>query len=103
MASALEGNSGAGAVVVLLVVLELLELLAELLVALELLVELLALELELVLELELELVLEDELELAFGEYANVTTLEAVAPLPPQVALTVKVPLVHAAFPPGWEV
>jgi hypothetical protein len=100
MARALEGNSGAGVVVVVLVVLE---LLVELLLALELLVVLLALEFELMLELVLELVLEDEVELEFGEYAKVTTLEAVAPLPPQVALTVKVPAVHAALPPGWEV
>lgn len=93
-ASALEGNSGAGAEAVVLV---LLELLKELLVMLELLVVLLVLELVLVLELE------DDVEVELGEYVNVTTLEAVAPLPPQVALTVKVPLVQAPFPPGCEV
>ncbi len=38
-----------------------------------------------------------------AEYVNVTTLDAVAPYPPQVALTVNVPLVHAWFPPGCEV
>lgn len=91
MASALEGNSGVEVVVVVL----------ELLAALEVVLELLdvLLELEVVLELELE----DDVEVEFGEYANVTTLDAIAPLPLQVALTVKVPLVHAAFPPGCEV
>ncbi len=92
MASALEGNSGAGVVVVVL-----LELLAELLVVLELLVALL------VLELELELELEDDVDVEVAEYANVTTLDATSPSPPHVALTVKVPVVHAAFPPGCEV
>jgi hypothetical protein len=96
MASAPEGNSGADVEVVVL------ELLEELLAVLELLVVLL-LVLEVVLELELELELEDDVEVELGEYVNVTALEAMAPLPPQVALTVNVPLVHAAFPPGCEV
>ena len=99
MARALEGNSGTD-VEVEVVVLKLLE---ELLVALELLVVLLLLVLEVVLELELELELEDDVEVELGEYVNVTTLDAMAPLPPQVALTVNVPLVHAAFPPGCKV
>ncbi len=38
-----------------------------------------------------------------GDQVNVPTLVAVAPLPPQVALIVKVPLVQAGFPPGCEV
>ena len=33
-------------------------------------------------------------------YTKVTICDAIAPLPPQVALTVNVPLVHRAFPPG---
>ena len=33
---------------------------------------------------------------------NATTLEAVAPFPPQVAFTVKVPPTQAELPPGTE-
>lgn len=84
-----------------MLVLELLEeLLAEELLLLALLV---LLALKLLLEL-LELVeLEEDVDVEFGEYKNVTTLEATAPFPPQVALTMNVPLVQAAFPPGCEV
>ncbi len=48
---------------------------------------------------------EDELlvELAAAVYAKLTTSETAAPSPPHGALMVNVPLVHAAFPPGWEV
>lgn len=85
------GNSGADVeVVVLELVFELLDELLE-----ELLVD--------VLLLELLDELDEDVEVEFGEYLNVTTLEATAPLPPQVALTVKVPVVQAAFPPGCEV
>ncbi len=50
-------------------------------------------------------VLEDVVEVvtAPGEYVKVTTSDAVAPLPPQVAFTVNVPAIHAAFPPGTDV
>ena len=60
-----------------------------------------------VLVIVLVLELDDVEELvvldSVGEYVKVTTCDAVFPSPPHVALTLNVPLVHAGFPPGYDV
>jgi hypothetical protein len=63
----------------------------------------LALALVVVLVVLIEDVKEVVVLLEGGEYVKVTICVAVAPSPPQVALTVNVPPVQAAFPPGCEV
>jgi len=78
MANALEGNSGAVAVVVVLVA-----LVAGIVVTVVIVVV--------------------AVVVAVGEYVKVVTIDAVAPLPAQVAFTKNVPLVHAVFPPGIDV
>ena len=57
---------------------------------------------------ELDELLDDELlelevVLDAAVYANVVVPNAVPPGPPHVALTVNVPVVHAAKPPGTDV
>ena len=117
IASMLEGNSGvvdvttvlvlfvvlvAGAAAVELVVLVVVDVVCVVLVlvvAMVLVVVVLVVVVVLLVVVEVEEVL---VEVAPDEYANVTTWDAVAPLPPHVAFTENVPLVQAAFPPGWE-
>jgi hypothetical protein len=48
----------------------------------------------------LEVLLDDVVLLTAAVYTNVATPNALVPSPPQVAFTVNVPVVHAAFPPG---
>ncbi len=51
----------------------------------------------------LEEVLDDVVLLTAAVYAKVVIPKALVPSPPQVAFTVNVPVVHAAFPPGYDV
>lgn len=93
IASTLEGNSGVvdvATVVVLFVVLVVV-VVEEVVVVVVLVVVVVVVE---------EVVLVD---VATDEYVNVTTCDALAPLPPHVAFTENVPVVHAALPPGTEV